>query len=154
MRWYEMVVRGLLALLFVAAGIAHLVLGRADPAGYAVFADTAAAQWIADLWASAVMPNIGWLTVVLAVYQIACGIGMLRRPFLIPATIGIAVFLIFITIIGYGLPADSVAEDLLTNRSVTLVLLALTVPVLIRAIQTRRTSVPPERGAGSPVARR
>lgn len=94
------------------------------------------------------MPNIGWLTVVLAVYQIACGIGMLLRPFLIPATIGIAVFLIFITIIGYGLPTDSVAEDLLTNRSVTLVLLALTVPVLIRAIQTRRTSVPPERGAG------
>lgn len=150
MRWYEIVVRGLLAVLFVAAGIAHLVLGRVDPAGYAVFADTAAAQWIADLWASAVMPNIGWLTALLAGYQIACGIGVLLRPFLIPATTGIAVFLIFITIVGYGLPTDSVAEDLLTNRLVTVVLLALTVPVLIRAIRARRSLPPPapERGAG------
>lgn len=144
MRWYDRVVRGVLAVLFVAAGIAHLVLGRVDPAGYAVFADTAAAPWIADLWASWVMPDIGRLTILLAGYQIACGIGVLLRPFLIPATTGIAVFLIFITIIGYGLPADSVAEDLLTNRAVTALLLALTVPVLIRAV---RAPLPGRAGA-------
>lgn len=148
MRWYDRVVRGLLAVLFVAAGIAHLVLGRLDPGGYAVFADTAAAPWIADLWASWVMPDIGLLTVLLAVYQIACGIGVLLRPVLIPATIGIAMFLIFITIVGYGLPSDSVAADLLVNRSVTTVLLAVTVPVLIRAIRARRLPAAPEPDAG------
>lgn len=67
------VVRRVFALLFILAGVTHFVLGRVDPDGYDVFASTALLPSLHDLWFSFVMPNIGWLTILLGIFQFLCG---------------------------------------------------------------------------------
>lgn len=130
MRWYKGIVRALFALIFITGGIVHLLLGRLQPEGYAVFADTALLPWLSELWASFVMPNIGILTVALGIYQIACGIGVLWKRTVVVATWGMITFLVFITIVGYGFPSASLGEDLLKNRWITALMVTLLVPLL------------------------
>ncbi|WP_202912176.1 hypothetical protein [Nesterenkonia muleiensis] len=114
----------------MTGGIVHFILGRLQPKGYAVFADTALLPWLSQLWASFVMPNIGLLTVVLGIYQITCGIGIIWKRTVVVATWGMIVFLVFITIVGYGFPSASLGEDLLKNRWITALMVALLVPLL------------------------
>lgn len=70
---YTWVVRRFFALVFILAGVTHFVLGRVDPDGYDVFAETALLPLLQELWFFFVMPNIGWLTILLGVFQILCG---------------------------------------------------------------------------------
>ncbi len=126
----ELAIRGLFAVVFIAGGIAHLVLGRVHPEGYAVFGDTALLPWLGSLWSSFVMPNIGWLTIVLGAYELACGIGMLRRRTVRVAAWGMLAFLVFITVVGYGFATDSIGEDVMVNRSISIVMALLLIPLL------------------------
>lgn len=130
MRYYRITIRALFALVFIGGGISHFILGRAQPEGYAVFADTALIPWLSDVWLSFVMPNIGWLTIMLGIYQVACGLGLTTRRFVRIAVWGMLVFLVFITIVGYGFPTESFGEDLLKNRSITIVMAMLLLPLL------------------------
>ncbi|MGO1592123.1 MAG: hypothetical protein ACTHW1_03345 [Ancrocorticia sp.] len=141
MQWYQLVIRILFAVIFIAGGIAHFILGRLQPEGYAVFADTALFPWLSELWASFVMPNIGWLTIVLGVFEIGCGIGVLWKRTVTIATLGMIAFLVFITIVGYGFPAAILGEDLLKNRLITILMTGLLLPLLI----TRREPSPDSR---------
>lgn len=127
---YQWIIRGLFAVIFIAGGTAHFVLGRVQPEGYAVFGETPLFPWLRELWVSFVMPNIGWLTVLLGIYEIACGAGMLWRRTVAIASWGMLAFLVFITIVGYGFPTNSIGEDLLKNRSITIVMALLLVPLL------------------------
>jgi uncharacterized membrane protein YphA (DoxX/SURF4 family) len=120
------------AVIFIAGGISHLVLGRVNPQGYSGFGATAWIPWLRTLWSSFVMPNIGWLTILLGIYEIACGVLMIPRRTVRLAALGMALFLVFITILGYGFPTTSFGEDLLKNRLITLVMFVLTLPVLTR----------------------
>ena len=104
MKQYRSVVRILFAVVFIAGGVSHLFLGRLQPEGYVSFAHTALFSWLSDLWTSWVMPNIGWLTIVLGIYEIACGLSMLWRRTLLLGVCGMIVFLVFITVVGYGFP--------------------------------------------------
>ena len=140
MEWYRRIVRGLFAVVFIAGGVSHLVLGRLRPEDYAAFGDTALFGWLGDLWASFVIPNIGWLTIVLAVYEIACGVGMIPRRTVTAAAWGMLAFLGFITVVGYGFPTDSWIEDVVTNRVATVVMAAMLVPLL----RTRRERARPD----------
>lgn len=139
MRLYRVIIRVLFAAIFIAGGIAHLILGRLQPEGYAVFAGTALFPWLSDLWASFVMPNIGWLTVLLGAYELACGIGMVHRRTVAVAAWGMIVFLVFITIVGYGFPVTSLGEDLLKNRSITLLMTVLLIPLGFTAPRQRES---------------
>ena len=130
MRRYQWIIRLLFAVIFIAGGIAHLVLGRVEPEGYAVFAETALLPWLSELWVSFVMPNIGWLTIALGIYEIVCGAGMLWKRTVSLAALGMIAFLVFTTIVGYGFPTHSVGEDLLKNRLITIVMALLLVPLL------------------------
>lgn len=138
MRRYQQVVRWLFAVIFIAGGVAHLILGRVQPEGYAVFADTALFPWLSSLWASFVMPNIAWLTIILGLYEIACGIAVLIPRTLLFGVAGMIVFLACVTILGYGLPALSPAENMLKNRLVTLVMIGMLIPVLPAAIKAAK----------------
>ncbi len=130
MKRYQTIVRVVFGLIFVAGGVSHLFLGQLQPDGYAAFAQTALFPWLADLWMSFVMPNIGWLTIALGIYEIACGVGMSRRRLVRLAAAGMVVFLVFITIVGYGFPTESHGEDLLKNRLITIVMAAALFPLL------------------------
>lgn len=130
MNVYRNIVRGLFAAIFVAGGIAHLVLGRVAPEGYAVFGDTALLPWLSALWDSFVMPNIYWLTIALGIFEIAVGLGILLRRTARLAAWGMVAFLVFITILGYGFPTGSFWEDFLKNRIVTIVMAGALVPLL------------------------
>lgn len=127
---YQKSIRVLFAIIFIAGGLSHFILGRVMPEDYAGFADTATMPWISSLWMSFVMPNIGWLTVTLGVYEIACGLAMIRERTVALASWGMVVFLVFITLVGYGLPSGSPAEDLLKNRTVTAIMVLLLLPLL------------------------
>lgn len=131
MQRYQRIIRTLFAAIFIAGGIAHFVLGRVQPEGYAVFADTALFPWLSRLWVSFVMPNVGWLTITLGIYEISCGIGVLWKRTVTIATLGMIAFLVFITIVGYGFPTASLSEDVLTNRLITLLMAGLLVPLLM-----------------------
>ena len=127
MTFYRRVVRLVFALIFVCGGVSHLFLGRVQPEGYAVFADTALIPWLRSLWLSFVMPNIGVLTVLLAVFQIACGIGLLWSRTAVASTWAMVGFLVFITVVGYGFPTETLGEDILKNRLITTVMAAVLV---------------------------
>lgn len=47
-------------------------------------------------------------------------------------------FLVFITTVGYGFPTDSFGEDLLKNRSITIVMALLLMPLLALGGDRRR----------------
>ena len=135
---YQQVLRALFAVIFIAGGLVHFVLGRLLPAGYAGFGETALIPWLRALWASFVMPNLAWLTILLGCYEIACGVGMIWRRTVTLAVVGMLGFLVFITIVGYGYPAASPLEDLVKNRLVTIIMAGLLVPLLI--VRNRQTN--------------
>lgn len=128
---YRQVVRFLFAGIFIGGGIAHFVMGRTMPDRYAVFGDTALIPCLGDIWDSFVMPNIGWLTILIGVFELACGIGLLFRRFISVAATLIIVFLIFITILGYGFPAAGFFSDLISNRIITIVMALLVLPLAL-----------------------
>lgn len=131
MRIYRRVIRALFAVIFIAGGIVHFVLGRISPEGYEAFGATALFPWLTNLWDSFVMPNIGWLTIGVGIFEILCGIGLTRRHLLRTSTVVIIGFLIFVTVLGYGFPTETVVEDLLKNRIITIVMALLLVPLLV-----------------------
>ncbi|WP_220149963.1 hypothetical protein [Acidipropionibacterium virtanenii] len=131
-RAFRVVVRTLFAIVFIAGGIVHFVFGRSRPDTYAAFASTAAFPWLQTLWRSFVMPNIGWLTVVLGLYELACGLGMLHRRTVPVAAWGMTAFLLLILVLGYGFPAQSWMEDLLRNRAGTVAMILLLLPLGVR----------------------
>ena len=67
---YRQVVRFLFAVIFIGGGIAHFVMGRTMPDGYAVFGDTALIPGLGAVWDSFVMPNIGWLTILTGIFEV------------------------------------------------------------------------------------
>lgn len=139
MEWYQKIVRALFAMIFIAGGIVHFLLGRLQPEGYAVFADTVLFPWMSNLWTSFVMPNISWLTIALGIYEIGCGLGLLWKRTAPIAAWGMIAFLMFITIVGYGFPTTSLGEDLLKNRLATILMAGLLVPLLMRRHQQPQT---------------
>lgn len=152
MHRYCTVARSLFAVVFIAGGVSHIALGRIDPAGYAVFGETALWLWLASFWKSFVMPQIGWLTLVLAVFEIAAGVFLLLDGSRVRvAVVAILAFFSFILLLGYGFPAANLAEDLVKNRALTVVMAGLLFPVLTQSeppsivAAWRRFS-----GAGSP----
>ena len=78
---YRRIISIVFAVIFIGGGIVHFVLGRLQPYSYAAFGTTALIGWLRSLWASFVMPNIGWLTIVVGVYEIACGVASGRSDF-------------------------------------------------------------------------
>lgn len=130
MRWYRHLVIWFFAAAFVGGGIAHLVLGRTQPESYAAFARTALIPGMDHLWMTLVMPNIGWLTIVLGVFELACGLGILWWRTRLLAVCAIFAFLVFIVILGYGFETPSPLEDLAVNRLGSIVMIAVLGPLL------------------------
>lgn len=123
--------RILFGMVFLAGGVVHLVLGRTAPAGYAAFGHTSLASWLAELWTSFVMPNIGWLTLVLGCLEIAIGAlllagGVAARA----AAVTVLGFFGFLLVLGHGFPAQTWVEDFLKNRASTLLMAGCLLPVL------------------------
>lgn len=140
-RRYTWVVRRFFALVFILAGVAHFILGRVDPDGYVVFADTTLLPSLQNLWMSFVMPNIGWLTILLGVFQILCGGLILWNRTAVYAVWGMIAFLVFILVLGYGLEADNWWMDLVKNRLLTVVMIAALVPLgLPQTFKRQRSS--------------
>ncbi|MGV3071744.1 hypothetical protein ACEE90_04775 [Corynebacterium phoceense] len=123
---YHSIARAAFGFLFLAGGVAHLVLGRTAPESYAVFGDTALVVWLRDLWFSFDMPDIGWLTLVLAAYEMAAGAALFARGRAVrwgaPAILAVPVF---ITVVGYGFPTAVVLKDTVKNRIITAVMAVL-----------------------------
>lgn len=133
MRRYCAIIRSFFAIVFIGGGVSHIIQGRTRGDQYAAFADTAWSAWLAKLWASFVMPNIGWLTLVLAAFEIAVGVCLLLSGRRVKAAvIATLAFFAFILVLGYGFPAASLVEDLLKNRIFTLVMAGTLIPVLLQ----------------------
>lgn len=131
MRVLARVLRWFFALVFVGGGISHVHLGRSNPAGYEPFGDTAVLPPLARLWEAFVMPNIGWLTLLLAAFEIAVGIGLaLGGSATRLAALAALGFLGFILVLGYGFTGLSGLERFVKNHLVTVVMMAMVIVVL------------------------
>lgn len=123
-------IRWFFAAVFAVGFVVHLVQGRTNPEGYAVFVETAWAPlaWLWDAW---VMPNIGWLTVLMALYELAIAAGLLRggRAARLAAA-GASVFFVFLLFLGYGMPQPTLVDHFLVNQLPTLVFLVAMMPLL------------------------
>lgn len=138
MKQYQKVIQILFALIFIGGGLIHLVNGQLHPQSYVAFSKTALFSWLSNLWISFVMPNISWLTILLGIYEILCGLGMIQKHTVIVAVWGMIIFLIFITILGYSFPTHSLIEDLLKNRLPTIIMIGLLIPILIKQSKNNR----------------
>ena len=134
MHMYRAIVRAVFVVIFISGGFSHFMLGRTHPESYAVFGNTALIPSFSTLWSDFVMPNIGWLTIVLGCYEIVARslILMTSSKVRLGACMMLA-FLIFITIVGYGFPTTSIIEDLLKNRIITVVMALLLIPVIMES---------------------
>ncbi|MFD2840170.1 hypothetical protein ACFSYH_06265 [Populibacterium corticicola] len=141
MKIYDRSVRIIFSVIFVLGGISHVVLGRTIPEDYAGFGTTALFPVLEDLWSSLVMPNIGWMTLALAAYEIACGIGILFRRTRIWAIYGMLLFLVFVTVLGYGMEVGSSIEDFATNRLATIIMALLLLPLVLTSTRERMRDV-------------
>lgn len=65
------------------------------------FASTALLPSLHDLWFSFVMPNIGWLTILLGIVQVLCGAMILWNRTAVYAVWAMIAFLVFIFFLGY-----------------------------------------------------
>ena len=79
------------------------------------------------------MPNIGWLALCMAAFELAVGVtawlpGRWNRL----SVVAMACFFAFLIPLGFAFPAASWGEDLLVNRAGSVVLLAVVVPWLLR----------------------
>lgn len=128
---YSTVIRSLFAVVFIGGGASHIVQGQVGADGYAVFGDTALMTWLTNLWESFVMPHIGWLTLLLAVFEVGAGVCLLLSGRWVRiAVVAILFFFSFILVLGYGFQAANLVEDLLKNRVFTVVMAGLLLPVL------------------------
>ena len=94
-------------------------------------ADAVLWPWLAELWRGFVMANIGWLSLLTAVFELAVGLGLLARGYARRAAVLAALgFFAFILVLGYSWPADGWWEDFVKNRAGTLVMAAALVPLL------------------------
>lgn len=124
------VIRILFGIIFVAGGISHIFLGQLQPEGYAVFATTAPFEWMRWMWENVALPNIGWLTLVMAAYEITAGTLMfLRGAKVRTGALMMLVFLALITLNGYGFETASFGEDFLKNRMITILMFLLVLPL-------------------------
>ncbi len=123
-------IRWFFAAAFGAGFVVHLVLGRTDPESYGAFGETAWAP-LAWLWEAWVMPNIGWLTVLTALYELAIAAGLLAGGQLARlAAAGASLFFVFLLFLGYGMPQPTLVGHFLANQLLTLAFLVAMVPVL------------------------
>ena len=128
---YRAVVRVVFAVAFLGGALLHLYFGLFSPHSYAPFADTVLWLWLAELWRGFVMANIGWLSLLTAVFELAVGLGLLARGYARRAAVLAALgFFAFILVLGYSWPADGWWEDFLKNRAFTLVMAAALAPLL------------------------
>lgn len=128
---YRAVVQVIFAVAFLDRALVHLYFGLFSPHSYAPFADTVLWLWLAELWRGFVMANIGWLSLLTAVFELAVGLGLLARGYARRAAVLAALgFFAFILVLGYSWPADGWWEDFVKNRAGTLVMAAALVPLL------------------------
>lgn len=145
-RYYTLIARIVFAVIFVAAGVVHIVLGRSAPDSYAVFSRTALVPGLAQLWDSVVMPHIGVLTLVLATIQIAAGVGLLLAGRTVQVAAWVILgFLAFIVVLGYGLPSAGMVEDLAINRLGTFALAGFILPVALHSRHRALWALVPDR---------
>lgn len=132
MNIYRRIVRLLFSLVFLAGGAVHVVAGQLHPEGYAPYGNTAWFPGLRELWHGFVMPNIGWLTLILAVFELLIGAGLLlgNRATRI-ATLAALGFFGFLLLLGYGWHASSMLENVAKNFANTFVMIALITPVLL-----------------------
>lgn len=138
---YHAIVRAVFGFLFLAGGVAHLVLGRIAPKSYADCGETALFNWLSALCSSFVMPNISWLTLILAAFEMAaCAALSVRGRAVRWGALAILAFLVFITVVGYGFPTAGALEDTVKNRIITVVMAVLVLPLLWPRTPSRRNT--------------
>lgn len=137
---YCAVVRVVFAVAFLGGALVHLYFGRFSPHSYAPFADTALWPWLAELWRGFVMSNIGWLSLAMAAFEAAVGLGLLTggRMSRLAALAALGFFALLL-VLGYSWPADGWWEDFLKNRAGTLVM-AAALALLLRAPDRSRSA--------------
>jgi hypothetical protein len=95
------------------------------------------------------MPNIAWLALCMAAFELAVGVtAWLPAGWNRISVICMTCFFAFLVVLGYGFPTATGLEDFLVNRAGSLVMIALVVPWLTRP---QLLSVP---GAWSALVRR
>jgi hypothetical protein len=129
---YVTVIRTFFGIVFVGGSVVHLYGGVTSPLAYGPFGDTA---WppLDGLWTGFVMPNIAWLALWMAAFELAVGVtAWLPARWNRISVIGMTCFFAFLIVLGYAFPAATALEDFLVNRAGSLVMIALVVPWLMR----------------------
>lgn len=128
---YRTLTRTVFGMLFIAGGFTHILLGRLIPEGYAVFGENALIPALGEFWATTVMPHIGWITLVQAAIEIACGIGLLRSGLRVRLAAAVILLMLLVqTLLGMGLTGADPVLDIAVNRGIPLILAVLAVPLL------------------------
>ena len=129
---YVTVIRTFFGIVFAGGSVVHLYWGLTSPLAYGPFGDTA---WppLDGLWTGFVMPNIAWLALCMAAFELAVGVSAwLPARWNRMSVIGMMCFFAFLIMLGYAFPTATGLEDFLVNRAGSLVMIALVVPWLIR----------------------
>lgn len=102
--------------VFLASGLAHLLLMSLNPAAYDNFADASWWPLVAHAWRSVLVPNVHYLIPVLAAFELGVGCAILSRRFRMVGIAAAAAFNAALTLFGWGFFAWSLPALALLAR--------------------------------------
>ena len=97
-RWWANAVGG----MFIAGGLAHLLLLSLKSAAEDRFADASYGPFVTHTWRSVLVPNVYYLIPPLAVFEVAVGAAVLSRRYRIAGITGATAFNAALMLFGWG----------------------------------------------------
>ncbi len=126
--------RGLVAVWYLLGWILHVYLAIFNPEIYRSFAGSALLPGFADFWAGFVMPNITWLALLLAVFEISVGLMLINKGRWVTLGLILSIsFNLFLVQLGLSFPAENPGTDFYFNRFPNLVFVVLQVYLLFKS---------------------
>lgn len=88
--------------IFLAGGLAHLLLLSLDSSAYDSFADSSYWPFITHAWHSVLVPNVYYLVPLLAVFEAAVGAAILSRRYRMAGIAAAGTFNTALMLFGWG----------------------------------------------------
>lgn len=126
--------RGLVAFFYLVGALLHFYLGLTNPEIYRAFGQTSLLPGFSTFWESVVMPRIGLLALLLAIFELGVGLLLINRGRAVKAGLILGLlFNLFLVQLGLSFPAETIGADVYFNRLPNLVFAGLQFYLLFKS---------------------
>ena len=126
--------RGLVAFFYLVGTLLHFYLGLTNPEIYRAFGQTSLLPGFAAFWENWVMPRMGLLALLLAVFELVVGLLLIYQGRAVKVGLALGLlFNLFLVQLGLAFPAETIGADVYFNRLPNLVFAGLQIYLLFKS---------------------